>query len=53
MINKVLMELKLKGLINMIEEKRAIFNGNVIIGQSPRKYQLTSKGINLAQELSS
>jgi hypothetical protein len=37
----------------MIEEKRAIFNGNVIIGQSPRKYQLTSKGLNLAQELSS
>jgi len=53
MTNKVLTELKLKGLINMTEEKRAIFNGNVIIGQSPRKYQLTSKGINLAQELSS
>lgn len=53
MTNRILKELKLKGLIKMIEEKRPILNSNLIIGQSSRKYQLTSKGIKLAQEFSS
>jgi len=49
--DRVLKELKSKNLINLINEKKPNFNGNLIIGQSPRKYQLTSKGIDLAQEL--
>jgi DNA-binding MarR family transcriptional regulator len=48
---RVLKELKSKGFIKLVDEKKPIFNGNLLIGQSPRKYQLTDKGLNLAREL--